>query len=458
MNITFLGAAQTVTGSRTLLTHRGKNILVDCGLFQGPKEKRLLNWEGFLDPKTVDAVVLTHAHIDHSGYLPKFVKDGYRGPIYSSSATRDLCRILLQDAAHLQEEDAQYANETKYSVHNPALPLYSAEDSLKALKLFRPMDKEEWFPLSEYVRCRLLRSGHILGSRFVQIAYDEDDGVKFLTLSGDLGNGRSRVIKPPIGGLEVDSLVLEATYGDRVQSRIEPSTLFAPMISKVMSRGGVLLIPAFSVGRTQEILLTIREMENSGMIPKYPVYVDSPMANHATEIYMNHPEEHQLTVNSGEISPPICSSDYTPVRSKHDSDRLCFRAGPMIVVSAAGMLTGGRIMHHLKNRLPDSKNAILFVGYQAEQTKGRLLLDGLKELRVHHKNYPVRAEILNLDCFSAHADSIDILAWLKSFRKLPGRIFINHGEMRACTSLAAQIRQKFNVEVTIPQQDEAFKI
>jgi metallo-beta-lactamase family protein len=458
MKLQFLGAAKTVTGSRTLLTHRGKRILIDCGLFQGPKEKRLLNWEGFIDPKSVDAVILTHAHLDHSGYIPKFVKDGYSGPIFCSSATRDLCRILLQDAAHLQEEDADYANETKYSSHFPALPLYTAEDTLRALRLFRPIDREDWFPLFDHMQCRFLRSGHILGSRFVQIACDEVNGSETITFSGDLGNGRSRVIKPPLGNLETDTLILEATYGDRVQPREDPTIQLAPMISKVMARNGVLLIPAFSVGRTQEILLLIREMENQKTIPKCKVYLDSPMANHATDIYINHPEEHLLTIKGNEVSPPICTSDYTPVKSKQDSMSLCFKRGPMIVVSAAGMLTGGRVMHHLKSRITEKENAILFVGFQAEQTKGRLLQGGIKELRIHHQNYPVRAEIMTIDSLSAHADSLDTIEWLNSFRKLPRKIFINHGELNACTSLAAQLRLKFGVEVIVPSFSEEFKL
>ncbi len=458
MKMQFFGAARTVTGSRTLLTHRGKTILIDCGLFQGPKEKRLLNWNSTLDPKTVDAIILTHAHLDHSGFLPKFVKDGYKGPIYCSSATRDLCRLLLMDAAHLEEEDASYANQTGYSNHKPALPLFNSDDAMSALRLFRPYDKEEWFEISSDIRFRFIRSGHILGSRFIQVSYDDANEMRFLTFSGDLGNGRSRVIKPPIGGLETDTLVLESTYGDRKQPRQDPAEQLAPIVCNVMARNGVLLIPAFSVGRTQELLLLIRELENAEKIPKSQVYVDSPMANNATDIYINHPEEHQLMVKGNEVLPPICSSYYTAVRSKQDSNALCSRRGPMIVISAAGMLTGGRVMHHLKNRLPDPNSAVLFVGFQAEETKGRLLQDGLKEIRIHHQTVPVRAEILSIDSLSAHADVEDTLEWLRSFRKLPTKIFINHGEAHAAQALAERIHKELKIECVIPSQLEEFKL
>ncbi|HEX4926204.1 MAG TPA: MBL fold metallo-hydrolase [Bdellovibrionales bacterium] len=458
MKLQFFGAAQTVTGSRTLISHRGSRVLVDCGLFQGPKEKRLLNWTPFIDATTVNAMILTHAHIDHSGYLPKLVKDGFKGPVYCSSGTQDLARILLLDTAHLQEEDALYANQSGYSHHRPALPLFTEQDALAALKLLKQVKDEEWHPLSEHVRFRLTRSGHILGSRFVQVAYDTHDGSKTVTFSGDLGNGRSQVLKPPVTGLETDDLVLEATYGNRVQPRVDPKIEMASIIRRVAKRDGVLVIPAFSVGRTQEILLLIRQLEDAGMIPSLPVYVDSPMANHATEIYMSHTEDHQLVVIDGALRPPICSSDYEPIRHAQDSMVLCMRKGPMIVISAAGMLTGGRIMHHLKHRLPKPENAVLFVGYQAEETKGRLLQDGIKELRIHHQNIPVRAEILTIDSLSAHADADDTIEWIKSFRRGPKRILLNHGEPDALRALAERIRSELGIETRIPEPLEEIEL
>lgn len=458
MKIQFLGAAQTVTGSRTLLTHRGYKVLVDCGLFQGPKSLRIQNWTPFTDAKDVNSIVLTHAHIDHSGYVPKFVKEGFKGQVYCSTGTQDLSHVLLLDAAHLQEEDALFANQAGYSNHKPALPLFTTQDVLTSLKRLRATKDEEWIPLSEHVRFQLLRSGHILGSRFVQIACDTQNGARVVTFSGDLGNGRSQVLKPPVQGLETDDLVIEATYGNRVQPRVDPKQQLAPLISRVVGRGGVLVIPAFSVGRTQEVLLLIRQLEDEGLIPSVPVYVDSPMANHATEIYMKHTEDHQLTVLDGELRPPICSTDYTPVRDAQDSMVLCMKKGPMIIISAAGMLSGGRILHHLKRRLPEPENAVLFVGYQAAETKGRLLQDGIKELRIHHTSVPVRAEILTIDSLSAHADCEDTVQWIKSFRRGPSRIFINHGEKDACLALAKRIEEELKIKVIIPEQGQEFEL
>ena len=427
----FLGAAETVTGSRTLFQMGQKKYLVDCGLFQGPKAFRMKNWDDFpMDPKDIDAVILTHAHIDHSGYLPKLVREGFTGPIYCSQASADLLQIMLMDSAHLQEEDARFANDTRHSKHYPAMPLYNSHDAAKSLELLKPVASDEWLPLDDQgTRLQLIRSGHILGSRFVQIHWDDGNGGKMITFSGDLGNGRSNIIKQPVSLKESDYLVMEATYGDRVQPKADILSVMERIINRVWERQGVLVIPAFSVGRTQEIIWLIRQLEEEGRIPgKIPVWLDSPMAQNATEIYMRHEEELKEAFRGGEIQPPICPQHYRTVSGADDSMLLCMADDPGIVISAAGMLTGGRVLHHLKARLPHEKNAVLFVGFQVEGTKGRLLKQGLTKIRIHHKEIDVEAEILAVESLSAHADSDDILGWCREFEKAPKKVFLNHGE------------------------------
>jgi metallo-beta-lactamase family protein len=456
LKLQFLGAAQTVTGSKTLISFSDKKFLVDCGLFQGPKEKRILNWEPFAHAKDISGVILTHAHIDHSGYIPKLVKEGFRGPIYCSQGTEDLCKIMLCDAGHLQEEDARFANRSGYSNHKPALPLFDEADAVESLKYFKAVERDVWHELIPGVSFRLLRSGHIIGSSFIQFSVETSNGSRIVTFSGDLGNGRLQTLKPPVSILESDYLILEGTYGDRVQSKTDPGPQLAEIINRVYSRGGVLVIPAFSVGRSQEILYLIRKLEDAGKIPKHPVYLDSPMANHATDIYLNHPEDHQLVLRNGELESPICTSSYFPVKSADESMLLCMKNGPMIVISAAGMLTGGRILHHLKHRISDSKNAVLFVGYQAEGTKGQLLQKGLADIRIHHETFSVEAEICTIDSLSAHADVDDIIAWLKGFKRPPKKILLNHGEPLALESLKNRIESELKFNVTIPKSNEVF--
>lgn len=458
MKLQFLGAAQTVTGSKTLVSYGDKKYLVDCGLFQGPKEKRLLNWKPFENAADIDALLLTHAHIDHSGYIPKIVKEGFKGPIFCSQGTKDLCKILLLDSGKLQEEDARFANITGYSNHKPALPLYDQADAEKSLEYFKAIPRDEWIELTDKLNVRLLRSGHIIGSSFIQLSFQVQNGTKILTFSGDLGNGRSQTLKGPVSIGETDYLVLEGTYGDRKQPRNDPSTVLREIINRVAKRSGVLVIPAFSVGRTQDMLYLIRQLEDQNAIPKLAVYVDSPMANHATDVYLNHPEDHRLIVRDGTLVSPICTSHYETVKSPDDSMLLCMKDGPMIVISAAGMLTGGRILHHLKHRLPIKENAVLFVGYQAEGTKGRLLQQGIADIRIHHKTIPVEAEILTMEELSAHADADDTIEWLKHLRKPPECIFLNHGEPDALTAIASRIRQELGFKVVIPEPNKEIKL
>lgn len=458
MRLQFLGGAGTVTGSKTVLEHRNQKYLIDCGLFQGPKEFRNLNWQPFENPDSIKAVFLTHAHLDHSGYIPKIVKEGLKSHIYCTHGTLDLCRILLRDAGRLQEEDARFANKTKYSHHNPALPLYDEIDAISSLNLFTPLNRDQWHSINENLQVNFLRSGHIIGSSFVQLSCKDQNGGTTISFSGDIGNGRSPILKPPVQIMDSDYLVVESTYGDRIQSNSDPLIEIEKIINRVAERKGVLVIPAFSVGRTQEILYLIRKLEEENKIPKLPVYLDSPMATEATKVYLEHPEDHNLVLKDGAFESPISTKDYHTVTSPDDSMFLCMQDGPLVVVSAAGMLTGGRVLHHLKRRLPDAKNAVLFIGHQAAGTKGQLLQNGIPTLRIHHQEVSVEAEICTIDSLSAHADQQDIMNWLKHFARPPKMIFVNHGEPESSLALAARIKNELAYNVCIPKAGETFNL
>ncbi len=420
---------------------------------------RAQNWDAFHDAKDLMAIFLTHAHLDHSGYIPKIVKEGFKGHIYSSQGTLDLCKILLRDAGRLQEEDAKFADRTGYSHHKPAIPLYDEIDAISSLNLFTALKQDEWHSINDDLNVRLLRSGHIIGSTFIQLGYKIDsDGYKTITFSGDLGNGRSPTLKPPLSISETDYLVIESTYGNRIHPKVKPSEEIEKIVNRVAAREGVLIIPAFSVGRTQDILYLLRKLEDENRIPKLPVYLDSPMATEATDVYIKHPEDHNLILNHRTLESPISTKNYKTVTSPDESMLLCMRDGPMIVVSAAGMLTGGRVMHHLSKRLSNSKNAILFVGFQAEGTKGRLLQEGIGELRIHHNVVPVEAEICTIESLSAHADQQDTLNWLKHLQKKPEMIFVNHGEVESALALAEKIKQEFGFNVCVPEKGQTFNL
>lgn len=458
MKIRFAGAAETVTGSRNIISYGNRHILIDAGLFQGPKDSRNLNWYPNINAKKIDAIILTHAHIDHTGLVPKLYREGFRGKIYCTKATRDLCEIMLLDSAHLQEEDAHFANKAGYSHHIPALPLYTVEDAKNSLELFVTAERDATITIFHGLTARFTRSGHILGSSFVELSFLLDNDYQTITFSGDLGNGRSKIIKPPCFIQETDYLVIESTYGDRLQSRIDPKISLGEIIKDVARKQGVLVIPAFTVGRTQDLLHLIKLLEEENSIPALPVYVDSPMANAANKIFLNHPEEHLLMIENGSLVAPISPSQFTAVTSMEDSKRLMKKDGPMIIITASGMLTGGRVMHHLKERLPDSKNTILFVGFQAINTKGRLLQEGIKTLRIHHEEIPVNAEIKTIEGLSAHADYQDTLDWLAHLRRRPKMIFINHGEKIAAESLKKKIEERFNFPCYIPRYMEEIEI
>jgi metallo-beta-lactamase family protein len=448
MKLTFLGATKTVTGSKYLLTIEGLNVLIDCGLFQGLKELRLRNWDKFpISPKTINAVILTHAHIDHSGYLPVLVRNGFKGSIYCTPATFDLCKILLPDSAKLQEEEARYANKKGYSKHKPALPLMSSEDVDKTLKLFKPIDFGTSFSFENKLTAKFIPNGHILGSAFVEIK-NEHTSILF---SGDLGRPNDLIMQSPKEISAADYLILESTYGDRNHDQTDPLIQLEEIINKTTNRKGVIIIPAFSVGRTQSILYSICRLKKLKKIKDIPVFLNSPMSINAMHVYCNHKENHKL-------SPDECKSMCevaTYVNSIEDSIALNLKHGPMIIVSASGMATGGRVLHHIKQFGPDSKNTILFVGFQAPGTRGDSLVHGAKSIKMYGEYVQVNAEVVCLDSYSSHADQSEILEWLKNFKKPPKLTFITHGELHSAIALQEEIKKHFKWDSHIPHYLEA---
>ncbi len=440
LNLNFLGAAGVVTGSRTLVELDDRRFLVDCGLFQGDKTLRLRNWQNFpVDPKSIESVILTHAHLDHSGFLPRLVHEGFAGRIYCSDGTADLARILLLDSAHLEEEQAAFANESGYSNHKPARPLFTTADAERALGRLTPTPRFQWITLTDAIKFRFLRAGHIIGASMVQFQIDGPRHPTNLTFTGDLGHNRSQLMRAPDIIENTDVLVIESTYGNRLQPRGDLAAEFEKIANSTLKRGGVLVIPAFAVGRSQDIIYLIAQLERQGRIPKVPVILDSPMSIAATDIFFKHEEDHQAKF-AGRVR--FFPEKYEISQTPNDSMLACMRDGPMIVISAAGMLSGGRILHHLKHRLPFAENTVLFAGYQAEGTKGRYLQDNGAtggHLRIHHKEIPINAEIATITGLSAHGDYQDLCNWCQKIGHKPERIFINHGTEASGNSLKGHL-------------------
>jgi len=458
--INFLGAAGTVTGSRFLLEVNSQRYLIDCGLFQGGRSEKALNWEAFpIPPERIDAVLLTHAHIDHVGYLPRLVRQGFRGPVYATEASHALLQIVLPDSAHLQEQDAAYANKKGYSRHKPALPLYTAADAEETLKLIRGVSFDSPLKL-DGVTATWRPAGHILGSATLDVEIPNGGDTRRIVFSGDLGRYASEVMRPPTSLSEADVLLVESTYGDRLHSEEPIQKVLSEALDHIIKSGGVLLIPAFAVGRTQEVLYHIRQLQEKGRFLDVPVFVDSPMAVEVSHIYCRFGDDHNLDINllMDEKECPLRCRDTRFVRDVEESKLLNTRAGPAVIISASGMVNGGRIMHHLKWRLPDQRNALLFVGYQAEGTKGRLLLEGAKRIRIHGEEFPVRARIFQAHALSAHADRDEILRWLSGFSKPPRRVFVVHGEPKSSQALQEHILKRFGWEVSAPKVGEAYEI
>ncbi|HEY8353462.1 MAG TPA: MBL fold metallo-hydrolase [Methylophilaceae bacterium] len=451
MKITFLGATSTVTGSKHLVSTDNRRVMIDCGLFQGLKQLRLKNWKPLpVDPASIDTVVLTHAHIDHTGYLPLLVKNGFSGKVYCSEATRDLCEILLPDSAFLQEEEARYANKRGYSKHHPALPLYTQEDAERALALLEPIRFGEEVEVTEGVTVRLLPAGHILGAAMVMLKAEG----KSILFSGDLGRPNDPLMLPPAIVRQADYLVLESTYGDRLHDKEDPEVQLAAIINRTYTRGGILVVPVFAVGRAQELLYHIQKLKDQRQIPDIPVYLNSPMAVDATEIFVNHCDLHQL-------SPSQCrmvANSARMVNSVEESQSLNTIGHPVIILSASGMASGGRVVHHIKAFGPDPRNTILFAGFQAAGTRGAMMLAGVESVKIHGEYVPINAEVAQISNLSAHADYSEIMEWLHHFEKPPAMTFIVHGEPVAADALRHRIEETMRWEVTVPDYLETVEL
>lgn len=445
MKLTFIGATETVTGSKYLLEHESKKILIDCGLFQGSKELRLRNWGGLpFNPADIDAVVLTHAHIDHSGYIPKLVKAGFKGPIYCTEATFDLCKILLPDSGHLQEEDAESANREGWSKHHPALPLYTEQEARDCLKYFRPLPFGQAHVLSGELNFAFHRAGHILGAAFIRVS----DGYTSVLFSGDIGRFHNPIMKPPAKIQDADYLVVESTYGDRLHDKDDPTDDIEQIVRRTVARGGTLVIPAFAVGRAQILLYHFYVLKSEKRIPDIPIYLDSPMAINVTDLLHMHMNDHRLSPEECDAVCNVATYARTVAESKAISDNN--NGMPKVIISASGMATGGRVLHHLKHYIGDPRNTVLLAGFQAAGTRGDRLDRGEKEIKIHGHFWPVRAEIVRLDNMSAHADYNEILTWLENFRSPPRRVFVTHGELEAAQAMKEKIEEKFGWNVIVP--------
>lgn len=447
MKLTFLGATGTVTGSKYFLESGSKKIMIDCGLFQGRKELRLRNWDRPpVDPAGLDAILLTHAHLDHSGYIPKMVKNGFKGPIYCSEATFDLCQLLLPDSGHIQEEDANRANRYGYTKHKPALPLYSEQDARDCLEYFKPVDFGHAHRLSDDLSFTLHRAGHILGASFIRVS---DGGGTSVLFSGDIGRLHDPVMKPPAQIQNADYLVVESTYGDRLHDKSDPTEDIEKIINQTAGRGGSIIIPAFAVGRAQAIMYYIHKLKSERRISvNIPVYLDSPMAINASDLLCKHLNDHKMAHGLCMDVCGVAKYTHTPEESKALDQSLNV---PKIIISASGMATGGRILHHLKYYLGDARNTILLAGFQASGTRGDRLVRGEKEIKIHGEMWPVRAQIAKLDNISAHADYNEILTWLGNFTNHPRGVFITHGEPESAQAMRKNIADRFGWDVVVPE-------
>ncbi len=451
MRLTFLGGTGTVTGSKYLIEYQSRKVLVDCGLFQGLKALRLKNWAHFpVAAETIDAVVLTHAHLDHSGYLPRLVKEGFNGTVYCTAATRDLCRILLMDSAKIMEEEAEYARRKGYSKHRNPEALFDSDDVEKSLRLFRAVDWNIPFPLRDGLEMSFFKAGHILGAASLRLSHADVS----ITFSGDLGRPDDPMFPPPEKPGETDYLVVESTYGDRIHGDTNPLDQLEELVQKAVKDSGVLLIPSFAVGRTQALLYLLYQLKNAGRLPRIPIYVDSPMAIAATELYAKHPGDHAL---GAKLSDDVFGIAHY-VQAPEESAKLSQSKGPMILISASGMATGGRILHHLKAFAPLRNTIILLAGYQAASTRGAALARGAEELKIHGEYIAVRAEVVSMKNSSAHADAGQIVEWIKGAGKAPRRIFITHGEPESSEALRLRIRRDLGWDAETPEYRDSVEL
>lgn len=451
LTMSFLGAAGTVTGSRYLIEDGEQRLLVDCGLFQGLKELRLRNWAPVPEAMAAtQTILLTHAHLDHSGYLPLLVRDGWRGEVICTAATADLCGLLLPDSGFLQEKDAEFANRHGFSKHRPALPLYTARDAHDALERFRSIPFETDQEIMQGVRARFRRAGHILGAAFIELDWR---GKKIL-FSGDLGRFDDPVMLDPVRPGDADVLVVESTYGDRSHDTADPQAALGDAIDRCVRRGGTVVIPSFAVGRAQSLLFHLSRLKSAGRLRNIPIYLDSPMAEDASRILCRQPGDHRLS--QAQCNTACGVAHY--VRDVAESKALTASNMPKVIISASGMATGGRVLHHLKRFAPDAANLILFAGFQAAGTRGAAMLAGAREIKIHGNYFPVNAEVRNLSMFSAHADADEIMRWLRGFGRPPGMTFITHGEPSASEALRERIVCELGWRCHIPRHGEKLRL
>jgi len=471
--IQFLGAAGTVTGSKHLISTNadssgGFQVLIDCGMFQGPKEWRERNWQDPPIPaRQINAVVLTHAHIDHCGWIPRLVKAGFRGPIYATPPTIDLCGILLPDSGHLQEEDAAFYNKHKKSKHDPALPLYTLEEAQESLQYFRPVQYGEAQQLCPEISFRFVRAGHILGSSMAKVTLQTNGKTRRLLFTGDIGRVRERNATPgevvrsgPTEGETADILVMESTYGNRQHPTADPRPELTSLIRATAERGGSIVVPAFAVERTQKFLFMLKELMQAGQLPAIPVFCDSPMAIKAVEIFMKHTEEYSEDTRRlvGQHGSPLTWPGFTFASTAEQSKRINAVKTPSIIVSSSGMVTGGRILHHLAQRLPDPKNTVVFIGFQAPGTRGFTIKSGAREVKIFGDVVPIRAQVAALEQFSDHADTPELLQWLRTFPRKPPATYLVHGEPAASSQLRDTMIKELGWNVQMAQWMQKVKI
>ena len=473
--IQFLGAAGTVTGSKHLINtspdeggQRGFQLLVDCGLFQGPKEWRERNWQDTPVPaRNIDAVILTHAHLDHCGWIPRLVKEGFRGPIYATAPTIDLCGILLPDSGHLQEEDAAFYTKHKKSKHDPALPLYTFEEAQDCLQYFRPVPFEIVTPVCPEISFRFVRAAHILGSSMVELTVHLGKRDSRMLFTGDIGRVRDRDIAPgkvvgsgPPTGESADVLVMESTYGNRQHPIDDPRPALAGLIRRTVERGGSVVVPAFAVERTQKFLFMLKELMESGQIPRVPVFADSPMAIQAVKIFLKHNEEFSEATREliAKFGSPLDWPGFTFASTPEESKKINQSQYPSIIISSSGMVTGGRIQHHLAQRLPDPKNTVLFIGFQAPGTRGAMIKAGASEVKIFGEIIPIRAQVAALEQFSDHADPPELLQWLRTFSRKPVDTYLVHGDESAATQLRDTMVRELGWKVQVAEWMEKVRI
>jgi metallo-beta-lactamase family protein len=451
MRMTFLGAAGTVTGSKYLLDHHDHHVLIDCGLFQGYKQLRLHNWDTFQLPvRDLHAIVLTHAHLDHSGYLPVLVRNGYRGPVYATPATCELVKILLLDSGRLQEEEAEFANRHGFSKHAPALPLYTEQDAQRALKLLRPVELHHQIEIAPDLRIMFRCAGHILGAATVEVVAD---GIT-LVCSGDLGRPNDPLMFAPETIEQTDYLLVESTYGDRRHPDESPEEQLAEVITRTALRHGIILVPSFAVGRAQLLMYHLYRLKQKGAIPDLPIYLNSPMATDVTRLYQRFRSEHRLSLEECE---GMCQGTHF-VRSTRDSIELDQQRTPAVIIAASGMATGGRVLHHLKALAPNPLNTLLVPGFQAGGTRGAQIIAGAPSVRIHGKDVPIRAEVVPMETLSAHADADEIIQWLRGFKRPPKHTYVVHGEPNASDVLRRRISLELGWSVSVPEYRDSVEL